>query len=142
MRFKISDNVHEYNCVRNAFLRAGFKRTTSSGWNGLWAKHLTEDEFLRLTPYQKVNHFPGTWGIGRKDRLARNLSRMKREFGKKYAFSARTFFLPAERRKLKMEMDADPKVRGCSRCVRSRCVCLFAWHHTRTRTTFARCRGH
>ena len=103
--------MHEYNCVRNAFLRAGFKRTNGSGWNALWAKHLTEEQFLRMTPYQKANHFPGTWGIGRKDRLARNLSRMKRDFGKKYHFSVRTFYLPNERMKLQMEMDADPKVR-------------------------------
>jgi len=109
VRFKISDNVHEYNCVRNAFLRAGFKRVSGWSWNICWAKHLREEEFLRMTPFQKVNHFPGTWGIGRKDRLAHNLSRMRREFGQEYAFSARTFFLPKERAKLKMQMDADPK---------------------------------
>lgn len=110
LHFRFHDSVHEYNCVRNAFLRAGMLRTDGSNWNALWSKHLTEAEFLRLNPHQKVNHFPGSWGLGRKDRLARNLGRMAREFGSAYAISSRTFYLPKERRKLIMEMEADPKV--------------------------------
>lgn len=107
--FKISEAVHEYNCVRNAFLRAGFKRTTGSGWNVLWGRHLKEEEFMRLNPYQKVNHFPGTWALGRKDRLARNMARMQREFGDHFDFHSHTYILPADRLKLKSEMEADPK---------------------------------
>ncbi len=59
-----------------------------------------------------MNHFPGTWGVGRKDRLCRNLARMKRDFGDHYDISATTYLLPADRAKLVREMDEDPKVGG------------------------------
>ena len=44
---------------------------------------------LTLLPRPQVNHFPGTFQIGRKDRLWRNLSKMQARVGKK----ARNYFL-------------------------------------------------
>jgi len=41
--------------------------------------HLTTNFF----PHGQVNHFPGTFQIGRKDRLWRNLSKMQTRVGKK-----------------------------------------------------------
>ena len=73
--------VHEYNCVRNALLRAGFRRTEGDEWNFAWAKHLSPDVVVRLTPFQKCNHWPGSWAIGRKDRLSRNVDRLARTHG-------------------------------------------------------------
>ena len=35
--------------------------------------------FKSIREYQKLNHFPGTFQIGRKDRLWRNLSRLQVE---------------------------------------------------------------
>jgi tubulin polyglutamylase TTLL4 len=59
----------------------------------------------------QVNHFPASWTIGRKDKLCKNLARMKREFGEPYNISAVTFILPGDRAKLMREMEEDPKVR-------------------------------
>lgn len=31
-----------------------------------WAKRVAPEEYEDLNPFQRINHFPGTWGIGRK----------------------------------------------------------------------------
>lgn len=108
MRFRIA-NAHEYNCVRNALLRAGFERTEGESWNMLWSRHLRADEYQRLNPYQKVCHFPGSWELGRKDRLARNVDRMVRLHGEAFQIAAKTYHLPGERNKLKSDMEANPR---------------------------------
>ena len=63
-----------------------------------------------LLALMQVNHFPGTWGVGRKDRLCRNLARMKRDFPEDYDIAATTYLLPSDRRKFIQEMEEDPKV--------------------------------
>lgn len=43
-------------------------------WNLHWGGRLKDEcEFGRLLNFQRVNHFPGTWVLGRKDALARHL---------------------------------------------------------------------
>ena len=117
-----------YNAVRNAFLRAGFKRTTGSNFNGYWGRHLNTSQFRKLMPYQRVNHFPGTWGIGRKDRLARNMQRMKRDHGEEFNVIAESYIMPADKGRLKAEFSSNPKqvsfggtayIHRCGRCVYS-----------------------
>jgi len=72
----------ERNCIKNAFIRAGFRRKLSGvQWNAAWTKHPTTEGFERLNRFQKVNHFPGSWCIGRKDRLMRCIGRAKRAVG-------------------------------------------------------------
>lgn len=31
-----------------------------------------------MNKYQRVNHFPGTWELGRKDKLYKNVAHMRR----------------------------------------------------------------
>ena len=72
----------ERNCIKNAFNRAGFRRKISGvQWNCAWTKHLSTEGFQSLNRFQKANHFPGSWCIGRKDRLMRCISRAKRALG-------------------------------------------------------------
>lgn len=40
---------------------------------GTWGKHMKSPCFRTLRSHQKINHFPGTFQIGRKDRLWRNM---------------------------------------------------------------------
>lgn len=85
-------------CIRNAFKRAGFDKTTSNKyWTGIWAKHQNAESLQNLECIQKVNHFPSSWCIGRKDRLARTMNIMKRIHGKEYDFHPDTFILPADK---------------------------------------------
>jgi len=93
LRYKL---YWERNCVKNCFARAGFKRTKTSCWNISWFKHPSPDQYRRLHPCQKVNHFPGSWVIGRKDRLLRLTSMMRRRHGSAYSFVPEGFILPNE----------------------------------------------
>ena len=88
----------ERNCVKNAFSRAGFDRTDKQGsaWNAYWGKHPTHKDISEMNRFQKVNHFPGSWCIGRKDRLARTVLAFKRRLGKVYDFHPDVYHLPSE----------------------------------------------
>ncbi|XP_043494739.1 tubulin polyglutamylase TTLL4-like [Polistes fuscatus] len=51
--------------------------------------------FSNLKNYQKVNHFPGSYEIGHKDRLCRNFARLMSLHGKKrFDFVPNTYILP------------------------------------------------
>ena len=52
-------------------------------WVGQWGKHMKSVYFKLITDHQKMNHFPGTFVIGRKDRLWRSYSQLRIKFGKK-----------------------------------------------------------
>jgi hypothetical protein len=56
-------------CIRRAFAEAGFQRTSGSKWNVLWGSPLKKELFKGMDMFQRCNHFPGTWELGRKDLL-------------------------------------------------------------------------
>jgi len=49
-------------------------------WDLLWGAAMPPDDYARagLLPRHRVNHLPGTWELGRKDRLYRALARARR----------------------------------------------------------------
>ncbi|WAQ94186.1 TTLL4-like protein [Mya arenaria] len=81
----------------------GFRITKRNhDWLGCWGKHMKSPGFKALREYQKLNHFPGSFQIGRKDRLWRNLSKMQVHFGKKeFGFFPQTYCLPTDAKLLK-----------------------------------------
>lgn len=82
-------------CLLKVFQTAGFKRVEGNSWNALWANP-KNDRVKEMNRYQKVNHFPGCWHLGRKDNLWRNLSRMKRQFSNEYNFVPNTYLLNSD----------------------------------------------
>jgi len=97
-------------CIRNAFVRAGFEKTTKGPWTAMWSKHQNEEQMQGLNCLQKVNHFPHSWCIGRKDRLVRTMQAMHRLHGNEFNFHPPSFILPTEReaahRQIAMDMKA------------------------------------
>lgn len=91
------------NIVKNTIARSHFKVTKKShDWLGCWGHHMKSVCFKTLAEHQKLNHFPGTFQIGRKDRLWRNLSKMAVRFGKQaFNFFPRTFILPQDIKQLR-----------------------------------------
>jgi tubulin polyglutamylase TTLL4 len=66
-------------------------------WIGSWSKHMKSPCFKTLHSYQKFNHLPGSFQIGRKDRCWRNLQTLMSRHGKKeFGFMPRTFIIPQD----------------------------------------------
>jgi tubulin polyglutamylase TTLL4 len=55
--------------------------TDEGDFNGFWGGAHAE-RLKNLNRFQKINHFPGCWNLGRKDYLWKNLSKMKRKWHK------------------------------------------------------------
>jgi len=68
---------------------------TNEDWNLLWNDtYISEDELRRMLPFQKINHFPGSYHLGRKNELGKNLRAMKRVHQEEYNFFPKTWLLP------------------------------------------------
>ncbi|XP_061721366.1 tubulin polyglutamylase TTLL5 isoform X3 [Cydia pomonella] len=67
-------------------------------WSGL---HPKPDVLRSLSPYQRVNHFPRSYELTRKDKLFKNIEKMQYFRGlKHFDFIPTTFLMPAEFKEL------------------------------------------
>uniref|UniRef100_A0A915EUA9 Thioredoxin domain-containing protein n=1 Tax=Ditylenchus dipsaci TaxID=166011 RepID=A0A915EUA9_9BILA len=63
--------------IRQSLAASHFKVVDESKtWFGYWGRHLKSAQYKKIKPYQKVNHFPGAFHMGRKDRLWQHLAEM------------------------------------------------------------------
>ena len=66
-------------------------------WDLQWIDtNMTPDKLSHMQPYQKINHYPGMYGLARKNHLGRNLMKMKRILPHEYRFFPQTWLLPSE----------------------------------------------
>lgn len=76
--------------------------TETDDWIGTWGRHMKSPCFRTLRPFQKINHIPGSFQIGRKDRIWRNLQSKVQKFGQReFSFMPQTYILPQDIRRLK-----------------------------------------
>ncbi|NXE88990.1 TTLL4 polyglutamylase, partial [Menura novaehollandiae] len=86
------------NIVKQTIGRSHFRVSKKSNdWLGCWGHHMKSPSFKAIREHQKLNHFPGSFQIGRKDRLWRNLLKMQARCGKKeFNFFPQSFILPQD----------------------------------------------
>ncbi|NXN58811.1 TTLL4 polyglutamylase, partial [Rynchops niger] len=86
------------NIVKQTVGRSHFRVSKKSNdWLGCWGHHMKSPSFRAIREHQKLNHFPGSFQIGRKDRLWRNLLKMQTRCGKKeFNFFPQSFILPQD----------------------------------------------
>jgi tubulin polyglutamylase TTLL5 len=84
--------------VRSVCELNGMNFTESHEWNLLWATSSCKTYLYEgLNEYQRVNHFPMSYEITRKDRLCFNYVKMQEKFGAdNYDFVPETYILPNE----------------------------------------------
>uniref|UniRef100_A0A182INZ1 Tubulin polyglutamylase TTLL4 n=1 Tax=Anopheles atroparvus TaxID=41427 RepID=A0A182INZ1_ANOAO len=89
--------------VRKVLINSGFRLLKKTNdWVGVWGKHMKSTCFKTLRPYQKFNHLPGSFQIGRKDRVWRNLQTQMNRHGKKeFGFMPRTYIIPQDLKMLR-----------------------------------------
>lgn len=108
LRFKIGRKC-QFNSVCNAFKLNGFERTTTCFWNVIWSRHLPKERMAKLRPFQRVNHFPSTWIIGRKDSLVKICAKGKSRHGKQVIdFLPDSWNMPRDRSVFESRMNRDP----------------------------------
>jgi tubulin polyglutamylase TTLL6/13 len=72
-------------------------RNDDADWDLIWLDgQLPPDRMLRMKSHQKANHYPGMYGISRKNHLGRNLMKMMKIFPEDYRFFPKTWLLPYE----------------------------------------------
>ncbi|KPJ08768.1 Tubulin polyglutamylase TTLL4 [Papilio machaon] len=75
-------------------------------WIGIWGKHMKSLMFRAIKDGQKMNHFPGTFHIGRKDRLWRNLQKLVSKYGmNEFGIMPKTYVLPHDMKILKHDWE-------------------------------------
>ncbi|NXU49422.1 TTLL4 polyglutamylase, partial [Turnix velox] len=86
------------NIVKQTVGRSHFRVSKKSNdWLGCWGHHMKSPSFKTIKEHQKLNHFPGSFQIGRKDRLWRNLLKMQARCGKReFNFFPQSFILPQD----------------------------------------------
>nr|XP_020446565.1 tubulin polyglutamylase TTLL5 isoform X3 [Monopterus albus] len=98
MAFKIVRT--ESRLVRGILTNHGFHEVhpNNNDFNLLWTgSHLKPYILRSLQDFQKVNHFPRSYELTRKDRLYKNIQRMQQTHGFKYFHIVpQTFVLPSE----------------------------------------------
>jgi len=82
-------------CERAGLCRAEDEQTE---WSLLWTSQVTSELLSTMTKAQRVNHFPGSENLGRKDLLIRHLSRLQRHFGHDCKVAPTGFVLPKDAR--------------------------------------------
>ncbi len=94
------------NIVRETFRASGFKNINTARFTVHWGKAQKYKYYKELGSLQWVSHFPGTFELGRKDRLARNLAHLSRRFGSRVYgfFTPATYIIPADYKALKSDM--------------------------------------
>ena len=75
---------------------AGFKNVTGPGWNVIWTGLFKQGRLKNMNQQQHINHFAGSWAIGRKDYMWRNVQRMKRLHGKAFDICPTTYIFPED----------------------------------------------
>ena len=72
-------------------------------WTIYWATTIVKPEiYSNLLPYQKINHFPNSFHITRKDLMNKAISKMQYKHGySHFNFLPKTYILPQEMDQLK-----------------------------------------
>lgn len=71
---------YTYPTLRYSLVLNGFKRVNTDDWNVFWGRPIQAQNIRSGNEFQRVNHFPLSINLGRKDNLHAHLMRMKRSF--------------------------------------------------------------
>lgn len=94
--------------VRLAFRLGGFRVMKTEQYNVLWGSIKKKEDYRGIHRLQRYNHWPGTWEIGRKDRLYRNVAVAARAKGDAFAFVPKFFVLPRDYEELQKDAERNP----------------------------------
>ena len=65
-------------------------------FNLIWTGYSSVQDILQLNKYQKINHFPESINLGRKDMFWTNLLKMKKLYPRHFDVTPHSWILPAD----------------------------------------------
>jgi tubulin polyglutamylase TTLL5 len=93
--FKVNSN--DGRLIKNTLEDNGFVETGQNNFCIFWSSAVIKQGiYLNLKPYQKVNHFPRSVEITRKDLLYKNLAKMQAVYKNSFNFFPMSYLLPNE----------------------------------------------
>ncbi|GIY64665.1 tubulin polyglutamylase TTLL6 [Caerostris darwini] len=97
-RFKAFLDECKFKLVHDVFWGLGaIKADYKDCWILAWTDGTqTMENYAKMEPFQRINHFPGMGEICKKDSLSNNMKRMKKLLPRSYSFYPLTFCLPDE----------------------------------------------
>lgn len=103
-----NDDVQNSNCKNRPPVASS---STSASWNILWAKRCDPIVLGAMNSFQKINHLPGSWAIGRKDSLHKHISSMQAQFGFDVfgAIAPKSFLYPVDVEALRRDVEMSVK---------------------------------
>jgi len=108
MTFKIADSTHVYNAVVNTFKTGGFQLAEDGDrFNCVWNGYTKPEEIAPLNKYQKINHFPNSVYLGRKDKCWYQLWQFQQRFGKEMEVAPKSWVLPEEFDQFERDKEAE-----------------------------------
>jgi len=86
----------EARLVQSVFEANSFTVTEGHSWNVIWSNGSAKTYVYEgINPYQRVNHFPNSYEVTRKDKLCENVGRMQIKYGKSaFDIIPETYILP------------------------------------------------
>lgn len=68
--------------IKSTLMQKGFKHTEGHEWNVLWMNFSGKSYLYEgLNEYQKINHFPNSNELTRKDKMTLNIMKMQEKYG-------------------------------------------------------------
>ena len=81
----------------NSCKNAGFYLVDyGKNWNVLFTGYIKGENLREVHKYQRINHFPCSYEIGRKDHMWKNIAKMRRKHGIEYNICPPTYVLPTD----------------------------------------------
>ncbi|KRX03671.1 hypothetical protein PPERSA_04223 [Pseudocohnilembus persalinus] len=91
--------LFNWNIIDNS---ENYENEVKSDFNIKWYdSYIQEDQLRALLPYQKINRFPGSNNLGRKNLLAKYLIKLQKVHPEDYSFFPRTWLLPNQLEELR-----------------------------------------
>jgi tubulin polyglutamylase TTLL6/13 len=79
-------------------------------WNICWYDtYISEDDLRRMLPFQKINHFPCSYNLGKKNLLCKNLAKLRKMFPEEYGFYPRSWQCPYQLEEVRQLSLSSPK---------------------------------
>lgn len=121
--FSHSGCVHRYNAVLNSFYYGGLEESSDGAVPTLlWGGTPRPEALREFRSFQKTNHFPASWHLGRKDLLWRNIRSMQQRYPDgRFDLMPQTFLVPGHFKFWLAARELEPKAWWIWKPINSSC---------------------